>query len=284
MKMVAAAKLRRAQERIFQARPYAFRLSSIISLLKEQLDPTSHELFQEREHVGSILYVVVTADRGLAGAFNSNIIKEAETAIAEHEDLRASGKLFVLAVGRKGLEHFSKRGYQMVGSFRGVFDNLDFATAHDVVDLIVEGYLEGRWDEVKVAYNEFKNTIAQNRIVEPFLPIPREQFLTPVMAEESNGEADSETRRQVDFIFEPGAEEILNVLIPRYLSFQMWRVLLESNASEQGARMVAMDNATSNAEDLLRELRLKYNRARQSAITTEIIEIVSGANALEEAR
>lgn len=282
MKMVAAAKLRRAQERIFQARPYAFRLSTIISLLKEQLDPTSHELFQEREHVGAILYVVVTADRGLAGAFNSNIIREAEMAMGEHEELRSSDNLFVLAVGRKGMEHFAKRGYQMVGSFRGVFDNLDFQTAHDVVELIVEGYLEGRWDEVRVTYNEFKNTIAQNRIVEPFLPIPREQFLTPVMEQQSNGQPVTDSTRQVDFIFEPGAEAILDVLIPRYLSFQMWRILLESNASEQGARMVAMDNATSNAEDLLRELRLKYNRARQSAITTEIIEIVSGANALEK--
>lgn len=281
MKMVAAAKLRRAQERIFQARPYAYRLSMIISLLKDQLDPAAHELLQERDEVSGILYVVVTADRGLAGAFNANIIREAETAMAEHEDLRSSGQLYVLAVGRKGREHFGKRGYQMVGSFRGVFDNLVFATAHEVVELIVEGYLDGRWDEVRVAYNEFKNTISQNRIVEPFLPIPREQFLTPVMEAESDGRPVAESRQQVDFIFEPGADEILNVLIPRYLSYQMWRILLESNASEQGARMVAMDNATSNAEDLLRDLRLKYNRARQSAITTEIIEIVSGANALE---
>ena len=283
MKMVAAAKLRRAQERIFHARPYAYRLSKIISLLKEQLDPTSHDLFQEREQVENVLYVIITADRGLAGAFNSNIIKEAELAMAEQEHLRASGNMYVLAVGRKGTEHFAKRGYQMEGSFRGVFDSLEFATARDVVDLIVEGYLDGRWDEVRVVYNEFKNTISQNRIVEPFLPIPRAQFLTPVMMEETNGAEEKESKLQVDFIFEPGAADILNVLIPRFLRYQLWRMLLESNASEQGARMVAMDSATSNAEDLLRELRLKYNRARQSAITTEIIEIVSGANALEDA-
>ena len=281
MKMVAAAKLRRAQERIFRTRPYAYRLSLIISHLKEQLDPTLHDLFQEREQVDSILFVVVTADRGLAGAFNSNIIKEAEQAIARYDDLRQSGNLYVLAVGRKGYEHFAKRGYQMVGSFRGVFDNLQFETAREVADLAVEGYLDGRWDEVKVAYNEFKNTISQNRIVEPFLPIPREQFLTPVMEAEWDDAEQGEATRQVDYLFEPGAETILEVLIPRYLSYQLWRVLLESNASEQGARMVAMDNATSNADELLRELRLKYNRARQSAITTEIIEIVSGANALE---
>lgn len=282
MKMVAAAKLRRAQERIFKTRPYAYRLSEIISRLKDQLDPTLHELFREREQVRSILFVVVTADRGLAGAFNSNIIKEAEQAMAEYKDLRGSGDLYVLAVGRKGYEHFAKRGYQMVGSFRGVFDNLEFGTAHDVVEIAVDGYIDGKWDGVKVAYNEFKNTISQNRVVEPFLPIPREQFLTPVMAEESNDRETREKGSQVDFIFEPGAENILEVLIPRYLGYQMWRVLLESNASEQGARMVAMDNATSNADDLLRDLRLKYNRARQSAITTELIEIVSGANALQE--
>lgn len=281
MKMVAAAKLRRAQERIFRTRPYAYRLSLIISHLKEQLDPTLHDLFQEREQVDSILFVVVTADRGLAGAFNSNIIKEAEQAIAKYESIRQNGNLYVLAVGRKGFEHFAKRGYQMIGSFRGVFDNLQFETAREVVDLAVEGYLDGRWDEVKVVYNEFKNTISQNRIVEPFLPIPREQFLTPVMEAETNGSQSGEATRQVDYLFEPGAETILEVLIPRYLSYQLWRVLLESNASEQGARMVAMDNATSNADELLRELRLKYNRARQTAITTEIIEIVSGANALE---
>lgn len=282
MKMVAAAKLRKAQERIFSTRPYAFRLSEIISRLKEQLDPTLHELFLERDQVRRILFVVVTADRGLAGAFNSNIIKEAEQAMAAYDDLRKRGDLYVLAVGRKGHEHFAKRGYQMVGSFRGVFDNLEFHTAHEVVQKIVEGYIDGEWDEVKVAYNEFKNTISQNRIVEPFLPIPGEQFLTPVMAAESDEREPVERASQVDFIFEPGAENILEVLIPRYLGYQMWRVLLESNASEQGARMVAMDNATSNADDLLRDLRLKYNRARQSAITTELIEIVSGANALQE--
>lgn len=281
MKMVAAAKLRRAQERIFRTRPYAYRLSEIISRLKEQMDPTLHELFQERDQVRSVLFVIVTADRGLAGAFNANIIKAAEQAMAEYEYLRESGDLHVLAVGRKGSDHFSKRGYPMVGSFRGVFDNLEFETAHSVVNLAVEGYLEGKWDEVNVAYNEFKNTISQNRVVEPVLPIPREQFLTPVMAAESNDGEGVEKGRQVDFIFEPGAENILEVLIPRFLRYQMWRVLLESNASEHGARMVAMDNATSNADDLLRELRLKYNRARQTAITTEIIEIVSGANALE---
>ncbi|MEX2400776.1 MAG: ATP synthase F1 subunit gamma [Rhodothermales bacterium] len=281
MKMVAAAKLRRAQERMFSARPYAYRLAEVISRLKDQLDPTAHDLFEEREDVNGILYIVVTADRGLAGAFNSNIIKAAERSMAEVEPLRESGSLYVLAVGRKGHEHFAKRDYQMVGDFRGVFDDLNVDLAQRIVQRAVDGYRDGTWDEVKVVYNEFMNTISQNRIVEPFLPIPREQFLTPVMADENEQRITLDVGRQIDLMFEPPAETILQGLVPRYLNYQMYRVLLESNASEQGARMVAMDNATSNAEEFLRDLKLRYNRARQSAITTEIIEIVSGANALE---
>ncbi len=282
MKMVAAAKLRRAQERIFSTRPYAYRLGAVISRLKDQLDDAEHPLLQAREADQSMLFIVVTADRGLAGAFNANIVKEAEQAMAGYEAVRKAGGLHVLAVGRKGHEHFARRGYQMVGDFRGAFDHIEVETARNIVEHAVDGYLNGSWNEVKVVYNEFRNTIAQNRIVEPFLPIPTKQFLTPIM--EATGERDSEAenpRHIPDSIFEPDAEAVLHELLPRYLRYQVWRVLLESNAAEQGARMVAMDNATSNAEDFLRNLKLKYNRARQSAITTEIIEIVSGANALE---
>lgn len=281
MKMVAAAKLRRAQERIFQTRPYAFKVRELINHLKGQLDPTAHPLFQMREERRGVLLVIVTGDRGLAGAFNANVIKVAEQTIRErYADVHERGDLYLLAVGRKGFEHFAKRGYQMVGNFRGLFDRLDFAHADAIVDTIVEGYEAERWDEVQVIYNEFKNTIAQNRIVEPFLPIPREQFLTPVMEQELERTPQASAREHVDYLFEPGAEAILKALLPRYLNFQLWRVLLESNAAEQGARMVAMDNATSNADELLRNLRLQYNRARQDAITKELIEIVSGANAL----
>ncbi len=285
MKMVAAAKLRRAQERIFRTRPYAFKIGEIISHLKGQLDPTSHRLFLEREAVEGVLLIVITGDRGLAGAFNSNVIKLAEQTIAQaYAAQQAAGRLYLAGVGRKGHEHFAKRGYQMAGDFRGVFKDLDFSAAQRVVDLAVEGFLAGRWDEVKVVYNEFKNTISQNRIAEPFLPIPREHFLTPVMEKELDVQAEPKTEGlAVDYIFEPGAEAILDVLVPRYLNYQLWRAMLESNAAEQGARMVAMDNATSNADELLRTLRLQYNRARQSAITKEILEIISGANALEQA-
>ena len=284
MKMVAAAKLRRAQERIFRTRPYAYKLGEIISHLKSQLDPTLHPFFQDREDVGGVLLIVVTADRGLAGAFNSNVIRLAEQTIEERFTReRDNGNLYILAIGRKGHEHFSKRDYQMIGDFRGAFKELDFDTARDAIDTAVEGYLDEQWDEVYVLYNEFKNTISQNRIVEPFLPIPAEQFVTPVMEREVEVHAEPKEGQAVDYIFEPDAETLLEALVPRYLNYQLWRALLESNAAEQGARMVAMDNATNNADELLRTLRLQYNRARQSAITTEILEIISGANALEEA-
>ncbi|MFW5955729.1 MAG: ATP synthase F1 subunit gamma [Rhodothermales bacterium] len=281
MKMVAAAKLRRAQERIFQTRPYAFTVHSLLTRLRTQADPSDHPLFERRDERRRALLIIVTADRGLAGAFNTNVIKTAEEEIeANFSDRRRRGDLFLMCIGRRGRDHFAKRGYQLVGDYAGVFDHLTFAVARDAATMATEGYLEGRWDEVKLVYNEFKNTISQNRVVEPFLPVPTEEFLTPVM-EEQVTLSDRATTGSVELIYEPDAQTILKALIPRYLNYQLWRILLESNAAEQGARMVAMDNATSNAQELLRDLTLKYNRARQSAITTEIIEITSGANALE---
>jgi F-type H+-transporting ATPase subunit gamma len=281
MKMVAAAKLRKAQERIFNTRPYAFKIREIVDHLQEELDPTAHEFFQQREEINGVLLVIITADRGLAGAFNSNVIKKAEETIEEsYRDIQKAGNLYLLCVGRKGHEHFSKRDYQVVGDYRGVFDSLSFKTAASVVEDAIEGFRRELWDEVDVVYNEFKNTIAQNRIVEPLLPIPEETFTTPIMKEELTGETVSTNGQEIDYIFEPGAKQILDELVPRYLNYQVWRALLESNAAEQGARMVAMDNATSNAEDLLEDLRITYNRERQNAITMEILDITSGAEAL----
>jgi F-type H+-transporting ATPase subunit gamma len=282
MKMVAAAKLRRAQEAIFHTRPYAFKVSEIISHLRKHVDPTTHFLFTGREVTDGVLLIVVTADRGLAGAFNTNILKRAEQAIQEQfSEVDADGKLYMICVGRKGHDYFKRRGYEVIGDFRGAFDRLSFNTAKQVIDLALEGYLEDRWDEVHLVYNEFKNTISQNRILAPILPIPEEQFLTPVMAEEAEDHEAAEDKLMMDYIFEPSAKVILEELLPRYLNYQVWRALLESNAAEQGARMVAMDNATTNADEMLRDLRLKYNRARQDAITKELIEITSGADALE---
>ncbi len=283
MKMVAAAKLRKAQERIFDTRPYAFQIRDLINHLKRELDPSAHPLFAARESIDAALVIVVTADRGLAGAFNSNAIKRAEEVIqSDYAGMKRRRQLFLLCAGRKGHEHFSKRGYQLVGDFQNIFDGLSFGTAKRMAEAAAEGYLAARWDEVTLVYNEFKNTISQNRIAEPLLPIPEELFMTPIMEEMQTVGELSLNGQQIDYIFEPSPEAILERLVPKYLNYQVWRALLESNAAEQGARMVAMDNATSNAEDLLGDLRLQYNRARQSAITTEILEITSGAEALEQ--
>jgi F-type H+-transporting ATPase subunit gamma len=284
MKMVAAAKLRRAQERIFQTRPYAYKIREITEHLKEELDPTAHPFFQEPEERDGVLVIIITADRGLCGAFNSNVIKRAETLIEEQlAPARTDDELFLMCVGRKGYEHFDRRDYRLVGDYRNIFDDLSFKVAQQIVDDAIQGFEEGLWNDVRLVYNEFKNTISQNRIVEPLLPIPEERFETPVMREEEGVSPLPKNGQAIDYIFEPGAQRILDELVPRYLYYQAWRALLESNAAEQGARMVAMDNATSNAEELIEDLTLEYNRARQSAITMEILDITSGAEALENA-
>lgn len=284
MKMVAAAKLRRAQERIFTTRPYAFKIREMIGHLRQQLEPTDHPLFQAREEVNGALVIVVTSDRGLAGAFNTNLLKVAEATIAErYQAQRDAGTLRIVAVGRKAHEYFGKRGFTLVGDYRGVFNDLRFPVAGEIVGLAVEGYVNEEWDVVEVVYNEFKNTITQNRVAEQLLPIPAETFFTPVMEESADVNTKGGTDEEVEYIFEPSAEALLERLIPEYLQYQLWRALLESNASEQGARMVAMDNATTNAGELLKDLKLTYNRARQAAITTEIIEISSGAEAMRQA-
>ena len=229
------------------------------------------------------MVIVITSDRGLAGAFNANLLKVAEVTIAERfQAQRDAGTLRILAVGRKAHEYFGTRGFELVGDYQGVFNDLRFPLAGEITGLAVEGFAAGDWDVVEVIYNEFKNTITQNRVAEQLLPIPAETFFTPVMEDAGTLDTDDEVTEEVEYIFEPNAETLLERLIPEYLQYQVWRALLESNASEQGARMVAMDNATTNAGELLKDLKLTYNRARQAAITTEIIEISSGAEALSQ--
>jgi F-type H+-transporting ATPase subunit gamma len=283
MKMVAAAKLRRAQERIFQTRPYAYKIGELIHHLKRELDPTAHPFFSAPEDSEGVLVILVTADRGLCGSFNSDAIKTAEHLIeTEYPRKKDQEELYLLCVGEKGHKHFRKRDFRLVGDYQGVFDGLSFNVAQQVIQDAVEGFERGIWGEVKLVYNEFKNTIVQNQIVEPLLPIPGERFETPVMQEEADLIDLPENGQVIDYLFEPGARGLLDELVPRFLKYQVWRALLESNAAEQGARMVAMDNATENAEELIEDLTLEYNRARQSAITMEILDITTGAEALEE--
>lgn len=268
MKMVAAAKLRRAQDSIIAARPYGRKLREVLMFLASQIESAVSPLLEERD-VHRVALVIVAADRGLCGAFNSNLFKAANYIIKnKYGALQAAGNLDLILVGKRAVDFYSRRGYNVVGSYPGIFNNLEFSTARKIVSEATEGFLQGRYDKVEVIYNEFKSVVKQNVNTEQILPIPKL-------------EAQATTGPSVDYIFEPSQDEILSALLPKHLNTQMWNILLESNAAEQGARMTAMENATRNAKDLVRSLRLIYNKARQAAITTEILEIVSGAEALK---
>jgi F-type H+-transporting ATPase subunit gamma len=275
MKMVAAAKLRRAQDAIVSARPYARSIAALMKHLVARMETIQHPLLQSRE-VKRALVVVITADRGLCGAFNSNIIKSTIEHIhktypqaATHADA-----VQLLTVGKKSTEFFTRRGYAITARHVGIFHGLNTGNARAIVDEITAGYLSGSFDRVEVVYNEFKNVIQQRVVVEQLLPI---------IPEEIKKGPDLHSLADVDYIYEPSSGEIIDALIPKHLFFQMWRMLLESNASEQGARMTAMGNATENAKDLLKGLTLSYNKARQAGITKELLEITSGAEALKKA-
>jgi len=275
MKMVAAARLRRAVEAIVSARPYARKMSNLLRHLAAHVDPGLNPLLSARE-VRNALFIIVTADRGLCGAFNSNIIKAAVQHLKENyqdRDERAGG-VKIMTVGKKGFDYFGKRGYDLYARHGGIFQAIDFSVARAIISEATEGYLKGEFDKVEVMYNEFKSVLQQRIVLEQLLPIPPEEVQPPPGL---RGLA------QVDYIYEPSSAEIINALVPRHLNFQMWRILLESNAAEQGARMTAMDNATENARELIRDLTLEFNNARQAAITKELLEIVSGAEALKQA-
>jgi F-type H+-transporting ATPase subunit gamma len=269
MKMIAASRLRRAQEAIVSTRPYARKLGELLRHLVTKIDPSLNPLLIARE-VKSVLLVVVTGDRGLCGSFNSNVIKSA----VQHLQTQKDVDVRVLTIGKKGTDYFAKRDYNIVAKHSGIFQALDFSHARSVVDEISRGYLRGDFDRVEVIYNEFKSVIRQRVVIEPLLPIP---------PEETRPINDLRALAQIDYIYEPSSEETVNALIPRHLNFQLWRVLLESNAAAQGAQMTAMDNATENASELIQELTLKFNNARQASITKELLEVVSGAEALTKA-
>ncbi|MEX0602196.1 MAG: ATP synthase F1 subunit gamma [Bacteroidota bacterium] len=276
MKMVAAARLRRSQEAMYAARPYARKLSELLRHLVTRVDPSINRLLVPRE-VNRVALVVVTADRGLCGAFNSNITRTAvQTMRGEYADLLRENRLKLVTVGKKGFDFFSKRNYEIYSRHVGLFNALEFRIAREIMSTLVERYLSGEFDKVVVISNEFKSVIQQKIVVEQFLPIPPEETAPPEPH-------DLKALAQVEYIYEPSVEEIVNALVPQHLNFQMWKVLLESNAAEQGARMAAMDNATENARELIRDLTLSFNNARQAAITKELLEIVSGAEALRRA-
>lgn len=267
MKMVAAAKLRRATEAIINARPYARKIRTLLSHLASNDDLMNNPLFIPRD-VKNVAVVVITADRGLCGAFNTNIIREATRYIQEElQQQNISYSLFCL--GKKGSEYFSKQNYNVVQKYPGIFASLNYSVAQRLSDQLITGFLNSKFDKVILIFNEFKSIIQQKIVVEQFLPIPIEE------------NKKSEIHSEANYIYEPNQKAIFEYLIPKHLKAQLWRVLLESNAAEFAARMTAMDNATTNAKELIRTLNLKYNKERQAAITKEILEIVSGANALK---
>ena len=274
MKMVSAAKLRRAQDAIIATRPYAGKLRELLQYLSGIVDVTQFPQFEDRP-VNRVAVVIVAGDRGLCGAFNSNLFRVAVHHLnANYASLMAEGKVDIITVGRKSSEFFGKRNYNVVSRYSGIFSGLQFSVAHTIADEVTRGFLNGTYDKVEVIYNEFKSIAQQHTTVEQVLPIT---------TLDAKGDAGAAKKAAVDYIYEPTSTEIVKALVPKHLDFLFWRVVLESNAAEQGARMRAMDNATNNANDMIRSLQLSYNKARQASITKELLEIVSGAEALKAA-
>lgn len=274
MKMVAAAKLRRAQDNILRMRPYAQRLNSILTNLTGQAGSEVLSEYAVQREVRRVLVVAITSDRGLAGAFNSNIFKGVNALVQErYAALAAAGNVTVMAIGKKAHDYFGRRG-TLLGDYTHVFGRLSFDTVREAAEEAMLGFREGRFDEVVMVYNEFRNVATQIVRTEQLLPLVPAEPTAVTAATASN----------VDYIFEPSKDEIVQTLIPQSLKVQLYKAVLESNASEHGARMTAMDKATDNAGELLKSLKLTYNRTRQAAITTEILEIVGGAEALAASR
>ena len=272
MKMVAAAKLRKAQDRIVQMRPYSQKLSEIIQNVSAGEADSGDNPYSQERTIDRVLIVVVSSDRGLCGAFNSSVFKGVKSLIAEkYSESEATGNLEILTIGKKAYEHFSKRKYKVISEYSHLIDKLSFDEAKEAAEMIMASFIDGSYDHVDIVYNEFKNVATQIVQKEQFLPIQE------VEVDESE-----DSLNAVDYIYEPSKDFIFDELVPKSLKIQFYKTLLESNASEHGARMTAMDKATENADELLKDLRLTYNRTRQAAITKEILEIVGGAEALAQ--
>jgi F-type H+-transporting ATPase subunit gamma len=273
MKMVAASKLRRAQERIMNARPYAVQMQRVLSSVAARVDPSIHPLLVQRDPTpdSRTLIIVVTGDKGLCGSFNTNVIKVAGALIVESREACELG-----LVGRKGRDFFARRGFGVAFEQVGIFQKLRFEDARTIAQTAVDQFLSGRAHRVLLVYNEFRSVISQRVVVDQLLPIAREQ----VAAGAPGASAVGDGYAPVDYLYEPSPQEIFNQLLPRYVEVQVYRALLESNAAFFAAQMTAMDTATKNSAEMIANLTLYMNKVRQAAITREIIEVVSGAEAL----
>jgi len=267
MKMVSAAKLRRAQDAITQMRPYAHKLQEMLGNIVSNSDGDVKVALAAERPVEKVLIIVVTSDRGLCGGYNSNLIKLAKQVVKEkYPQQQAKGNVQVLPIGKKGFEHFNKLGFKVVDQFWNIFTGLSFDKVQAAAKYAMEAFANKEVDAVELIFSEFKNAATQRFIAEQFLPVVK----TPKVTGQKNA----------DFIFEPSKEVLIAELMPKILNTQLYKAVLDANASEHGARMTAMDKASDNANELLKALKISYNRARQAAITTELTEIVSGAAAL----
>ncbi|SFA48777.1 ATP synthase F1 subcomplex gamma subunit [Pedobacter suwonensis] len=272
MKMVSAAKLKRATNAIIALRPYATKLKEILGNLSASLEGSSSPFIQEREP-NKVLIVTVSSNRGLAGAFNMNVIKAANNLIAEkYSEQLKNGNVSIISIGKKTQDFYEKRKYNVIGNNNEIFSDLTFENVTKITDAIMAGFVKGEFDKVEVVYNRFRNAAVQFITTEQLLPLPK--------AEPVNETKVDKKTTNVDYILEPSQEEIVEQLIPKSIKIQLYKAVLDSHASEHGARMTSMDKATENAGELLKALKLSYNQARQAAITTELTEIVSGAAAL----
>jgi F-type H+-transporting ATPase subunit gamma len=268
MKMVSAAKLRRAQDSITQMRPYAKKLQEMLSNIVSSIDGGISLKLAEVRAVENVLLIVVTSDRGLCGGYNANLVKLAKATIAEkYPEQAAKGNVHIWNIGKKGFEALTKSGYKTNDTYKDVFLNLKFETVQAAAQAAMKAFENKEYDAIELIYSEFKNAATQVFVAEPFLPIPK--------VAKPTGHKNS------DFLFEPEVEVLIAELMPKILNTQLYKAVLDGNASEHGARMTAMDKASENANELLKSLKISYNRARQAAITTELTEIVSGAAALQ---
>jgi F-type H+-transporting ATPase subunit gamma len=270
MKMVAAAKLRRAQDKIVRLRPYANKLHEIlVGITQSLVDSEDDNIYGRKSAPEKILIVVITSNRGLCGGFNSSVIKETRRVIAEkYHDQNTKGNLWFIAIGKKGFDYLRRLKQNLLEEDNQLFNNLTFENAAVVASRVMDSFVSGKFDRIDIIYNQFKNAAVQNLTNEVFLPVETIQV-------------DKKATNVVDYIYEPTKEEIVKELIPKSLKIQFYKAVLDSFVAEHGARMTAMHKATDNATQMIRELTLQYNKARQAAITNQILEVVSGAEALK---
>jgi len=271
MKMVAASKLRRAQIAILKLRPYAAKMKEILHDLSSSLDDSSENVFSRQREIKKVLLIPISSNRGLCGAFNANIIKRTIHHINSHyPDQIKNGNVDLLCIGKKVSDFFSKNGYNVADTQDQLLDNLTFENVVPLANTLMDLFTQKEYDKIEIVYNQFKNAAVQILTVEEFLPV----------SPQDHGEK-GVSKNQANYLFEPGKEEIVEELIPKTLKIQIYKALIDSLASEHGARMTAMHQASDNAGEILHDLKLTYNKARQAAITNEILEIVSGAEALK---